>query len=758
MVKINRISTKLGVIYAALFAAMMVVITVVIYAVVTDRARTIMSDQIVASSEVFSHLFVERGNDLQTDTELQVRDFGFRSAVTSDDIPTVLSALETLRERLDVDGLAIVDTEGIKRAAVGSELPISSLSVQISQNAFDEFEHAPGIAFLHDQAILSGYVGVFAPELIGFVVFGDVVSEKDVQEIIDLSAIPLNVSILPVPAGQAPSGRVEKTGGDIVFRGKIPTLVDDTPVMLVLTYPLSVAFEPFSILITMLVIIAMMGALIVSGASWFVANRFARPVAALAAAADLVRQGGEAKVIVETGDELEELATAFNHMSFEVRSREEELRKRARLDLETGLANRLAFEEALDANEEQGGDVIVLAIRIDRYSEIRGSVGFEAGAHILKEVHNRLNQHEGSAFAALVSGDVLAAIFSCKPGSTILQCTSDLRKILNAPFKIKENGIDISVSIGIGTADSKLERSALTRAMIALDQASSAGTWRAAYDHDRYLQTSQNLSLMGDLLRAIENRQLSVEYQPKFDLRAGSPIGVEALVRWNDPVRGKIFPDAFIPLAEETGHIESLTRYVLSESIVAQHELLHAGHDLVMSVNISGRLVGNSQFSETAMALMKNAAGKLCFEITETAVMASPERGIRALEEFRDAGIDISIDDYGSGLSSLAYLKQLPACELKIDKEFILRIDESNRDAMLTRSTIDLAHSLGMKVTAEGIETESAMALLASMGCDVGQGYYLGRPMALSDLIEFLNEQCAAQRPDASDFHQKYVG
>ena len=758
MLKINRISTKLGTIYAALFAAMMVVIAVVIYAFVADRARTIVSDQIVASSEVFSHLFVERGNNLQSDAEAQVRDFGFRSAITSEDLPTVLSALETLRKRLNVDGLAIVDTNGEKQALVGSELPISSLSDQIAENAFDEFEHAPGIAFLDNQAVLSGYVGVFAPDLIGFVIFGDVISDKDIQDIVDLSSIPLEVSFVPVPANYVLNGTVEEKNGDAIFRSEFPTLVDDTPVMLVLTYPLSVAFEPFRILITTLLIIALIGALIVSVASWFVAKRFARPVAALAAAADLVRQGGEAKVIVETGDELQDLATSFNHMSSEVRLREEELKRHARLDLETGLANRLAFEEALDIRETLEGAFVVLAIRIDRYSEIRGTVGFEAGAHLIKEVHDRLNQHEGAEFTAVVSGDVLAAIYSCEPGSTIFQCTSKLRNALTAPFWIQNNGIDIGVSIGIGGAGSKSEESALKRAMIALDQAKPAQIWSAEYDHDQYLQTSQNLSLMSDLLRAIENRHLYVEYQPKFDLRTQTPIGVEALVRWNDPERGKIFPDLFIPLAEETGHIESLTRFVLEESIRSQKELLSKSHDLVMSVNISGRMVGNNQFTEMAKRLIASAAGKLCFEITETAVMANPEQGISALEIFRDAGVDISIDDYGSGLSSLAYLKQLPASELKIDKEFILKIDESSRDAMLARSTINLAHSLGMKVTAEGIETEAAMALLATMGCDVGQGYYLGRPMELAALIEFLDEQRALTQEKPSVPRQKHFG
>ncbi|MEL6825482.1 MAG: EAL domain-containing protein [Pseudomonadota bacterium] len=739
MLQLNRISTKLGAIYASLFAAMMLVIALVTYATVTDRARIIVSDQVVASSQVFTHLFVERGADLQKDTDLQVRDYGFRSAVTSENQPTVLSALETLRQRLAVDGLALVDNDGAELAAVGAELPLTSLSAQVSENAYDEIDHAPGVVIYDEQAVLSGYVGVFAPNLIGFVVFGDVISDSDIAEIAELSSIPLEVAILPKRDGEQMTGEVQTLGGRLHFRHEIPALVDEQPIVLELTYPLSVAFAPFRALLITLILVALAGAFIISGASWFVARRVARPISHLAEAADLVRGGKEASVSVNTGDELQDLATAFNHMSSEIQAREGELKLRARRDPETGLPNRRAFEEALMDDAEMSSYTVVLAIGIDRFSEIRSALGFEASAALLNEVFESLEAHSGTGFTGIVSGDVLAASFKCKPGSTIEDCTLDLRNQLNTAFRVQGNPIDVTISMGIARLETEHDTPVLKRAMIALDQARASGIWRAEYDQNRYLQTSANLSLMGHLVSALEKRHLSVEYQPKYDLRSGSPIGVEALVRWNDPDRGRVFPDQFIPLAEETGHIESLTEYVLVESLKAQRALQEAGFDLKMSVNFSGRLVGNLKFAQTAMQHAESAVGALCFEITETAVMTNPDQGIAALQDFVDAGIEISIDDYGSGLSSLAYLKRLPAQELKIDKEFILEIDRSKRDAMLARSTINLAHSLGMKVTAEGIENETAVALLASMGCDIGQGYHLGRPMPLERLMQFLS-------------------
>jgi len=758
MPRLNRISTKLGTIYATLFAAMMLVSALITYATVTNRARVIVADQVAASSQVFTHLFVARGADIQEDTDLQVRDYGFRSAITSEDRPTILSALETLRQRLAVDGLAIVDDYGVELASVGAELPLESLSEQISENAYDEIEHAPGIVIYDDQAVLSGYVGVFAPNLLGFVVFGDVISDSDIAEIVELSPIPLEVSILPRLENEQLTGEVQQVEGDVLFKHEVPALIDDEPVVLELTYPLSVALAPFRALLVTLTLAALIGALVISGASWFVARRVGKPISKLAQAADLVRRGQDVSVSIETGDELEDLAMAFNHMTSEIKARESELKVLARQDPETKLPNRRAFEEALLGESAEADDVVVLTIGIDRFSEIRSALGFEASATLLNEVFRSVQGHVGTGFTSIVSGGVLAAIFSCKAGSTIDECTVDLREQLNAAFLVQGNPIDVSVSMGVASLGNEDSMSVLKRAMIALDQARASGVWRAEYDKNRYLQTSANLSLMGHLESALKKRQLSVEYQPKYDLRSGKPIGVEALVRWNDPDRGRIFPDLFIPLAEETGHIESLTEYVLMESIEAQRVIKEAGFDLKMSVNFSGRLVGNSKFSETAMRHIESAAGKFCLEITETAVMTNPDQGIAALQDFVDAGVEISIDDYGSGLSSLAYLKRLPAQELKIDKEFILEIDQSKRDAMLTRSTINLAHSLGMKVTAEGIESETAVALLNSMGCDIGQGYHLARPMPLERLMQFLNTEKYSESAEESDLGVSNVG
>ncbi len=185
---------------------------------------------------------------------------------------------------------------------------------------------------------------------------------------------------------------------------------------------------------------------------------------------------------------------------------------------------------------------------------------------------------------------------------------------------------------------------------------------------------------------------------------------------------------------------------MLARALEEQALLRHDGHELTVSVNLSGRLLGDAGFAAVALEMLRGARGAMCFEITETAVIDNPQIGFKTIDRFKAAGIGISIDDYGSGLSSLAYLKQIRADELKIDKAFVLKIDESHRDALLVRSTIDLAHSLGLKVTAEGVETPTALSLLAGMGCDIAQGYLIARPMPLKELLMFLSEEGAGNR------------
>lgn len=249
------------------------------------------------------------------------------------------------------------------------------------------------------------------------------------------------------------------------------------------------------------------------------------------------------------------------------------------------------------------------------------------------------------------------------------------------------------------------------------------------------------IALARDLSQAVEHDGLYVEYQPKVHVRQQRICSIEALLRWRHPTYGMISPMEFIPVAEESRTIAALTLWTLRRVIADQRCLKCAGHDLRVYVNISGMLLSDQNFVREACALVTDSGASIGFEITETSVIRDPDSAMANLQVFVDIGITIAIDDYGAGLSSLSYLKQLPACELKIDKLFITQLTSSNRDPLIVRSTIDLAHALEMEVVAEGVETPAALALLSVMGCDMVQGYLISRPIGLDALTHFLAEQ-----------------
>jgi diguanylate cyclase len=398
--------------------------------------------------------------------------------------------------------------------------------------------------------------------------------------------------------------------------------------------------------------------------------------------------------------------------------------------------------------------VVVAALGIDRFTQLRGAIGHELFAGLIGEVASRLaNQHPGGRIVRLSTAE-LGLAFRAESLQQACTHAAAFQSSLSTPLRLGENRIDVSLTVGLAIhgIGHELVASMVERANIALDQARASKLRIGVFDRDAYGDPASNLSLMSEMLLAIDAGELAVAYQPKFDFRSRTVVGVEALVRWPNHRGGPLGPDIFVPMAEETGHIQALTEWVLVQALADQAALRRAGHDISMSVNLSGRLLHDLDFAEIVMAIIGGAADRVCLEVTETAAMENPELAMQTLQRYRAAGVNVAIDDYGSGLSSLAYLKNLPATELKIDKAFVLDIADSQRDSMLVRSTIDLGHSLGMQVTAEGVETATALSLLALMGCDAAQGYFIARPMPLADLLGFLERgpEQALQVPSAN--------
>lgn len=527
----------------------------------------------------------------------------------------------------------------------------------------------------------------------------------------------------------------------LVLVKRLAALDGGRGVGLVLSYPLAAAMAPYRQIRDFMVLIGLCGAALMALGGWIVARGVTRPIRALDEAAQALGEGRYADLAVEGRDELARLAGSFNRMAGVIRDREAHILGLAHRDVETGMGNRRALErdvaELVASTRE--GRIAVAVFGIDRFSKVRGAIGHGNAQSLIAAAGRRLSELSGARAVRLTTA-TLAIAFPCRDEADAFGRLEAMAQDMRASFPLPDATVDITATCGFGLASPGDPRpeTVIEQATIALDQAVSTLRRLAAYDPAAYGDPASNLSLMSELMQALGTNAFSLAYQPKYDLRLGAVTGVEALSRWRHPQRGFVSPDLFITMAEETGHIGELTDWVLDRAIADQARLAAEGARLAVSVNLSGRLLADDGFVSRALDRLRGRSGDLCLEITETAVIDNPERALRNIERLREAGVELSIDDYGSGLSSLAYLRDLQANELKIDKAFVMRMDVTARDAILVRSTIDMAHGLGLKVTAEGVETAATQALLAGMGCDMAQGYFIAKPMALAQLQAFL--------------------
>ncbi len=283
----------------------------------------------------------------------------------------------------------------------------------------------------------------------------------------------------------------------------------------------------------------------------------------------------------------------------------------------------------------------------------------------------------------------------------------------------------------------------LSRADVAMRQAKSEVSGFCIYEpgHDPY--SRRRLGRLGELRNAIAHHELVLYYQPKIDLVSGKVMGVEALVRWPRTDKNMVSPVEFIPLAEQTGLIRPLTLWVLEQAVRQCGNWRASGIDIKVSVNLSARNLLDSTLPDILMKMLADlqvTSDSLMLEVTESAVMLHPERALKILTQLHEMGACLSVDDFGTGYSSLAYLRKLPVCEVKIDQSFVFGMVKNENDAIIVRSTIDLAHNLGLKVVAEGVEDQETLHMLAALGCDTGQGYFFARPMPADDLSRWLSE------------------
>ena len=733
----RNLRTRLTVVYMGLFGLALLLAAIAVVTAVTNSARRVVRDEMTAAGAVYSQLWTARSSQLQQGAGVLAQDYGFREAVATNDEATVRSALDNLRARQGVDGALILGIDGY---ATATGLALDDVALDRLFAGLESGRIESGVLNIDGQPFQVVAAPVNAPVLIGWVVFAERLDAAQMRNLEKLSAIPLSASvILDRASGGASAGPVTvqtPEGPSMRLDRPLPSFDTTAPADLVLTYPLKRAMRPYEALFWWLAAIGGAGLALLTGGTWILSRGLTRPISALDEAVHRLQQGDYVEAPVTSADEIGRLAASFNAMVGDLKDREARLTHMALHDQETGLPNRLALERQAGAQ----ADVWVVLVGVDRFEVVRNAIGYDSMARLLAALGGRLSSLADSAPMARVGAGALGLVITAADETGAVAAATRLVEAAQAPLTINGAPVDIALTAGVagrGETGSDLA-SPVDRAAIALDQARAARRMVAAFDEAAYGDPADNLSLISELMTALRDGHVSLAYQPKFDFRAEKITGVEALMRWSHPRRGFVPPDLFIGMAEETGHIRPLTEWAIRRAIADQQTMAGAGHVLTVSVNISGRLLSDESFADFALAEVAASDADLCFEITETAVMDNPELALRIIARFAEAGIAVSLDDYGAGLSSLTYLKQIRADELKIDKSFILGLDQSSRDALLVKSTIDLAHSLGLKVTAEGVETPTALALLRGMGCDLAQGYLIGRPVALTVLTEQL--------------------
>ncbi len=400
----------------------------------------------------------------------------------------------------------------------------------------------------------------------------------------------------------------------------------------------------------------------------------------------------------------------------------------------TGLPNRRAFTALTQVALAGRARTSLLLVDLDGFRTVNDQFGHSIGDLLLIETSRRLTQTVRTGdLVARLGGDEFAILPADTGPDTSQTLAARLAEAFTVPFAIEELALDLEISIGAATARPGDDATVLLR------HADTALHY-AKHDHTGFHQfaardagdTSARRHLLGDLRRALDDPgQLVLYYQPQIDLRTGAIAGVEALARWQHPTRGMISPDDFIPILENTSLIHRFTGAVLRQALTQARAWLDSGHRIPVAVNISSRSLLGTPFSDRVAEALEQTGlpgDLLCIEITEHTVMDDPPTAIDALQRVRALGVRTSIDDYGTGYSSMTYLKTLPVDELKIDRSFICDMATDPRSQALVASTIDLGHNLGLSVVAEGIEDEATADALRHLGCDIAQGYHFARP------------------------------
>jgi len=484
----------------------------------------------------------------------------------------------------------------------------------------------------------------------------------------------------------------------------------------------------------------MLGALsaaIAIGTAAFLSGSLTKPLVLLAGAAKRIRDGDySTRFAIDSKDEIGDLARTVDSMQTEIAQREHEVRFQATHDVLTGLPNRAAVNAELERRIGANEPFWIMVVGFAEVHEINSTLGLDVGDAMVRAVADRLKEFAGAQhYVARLSDTRFAVVVHTADPRPIHVRAIELRQIFDAKSLLEHVQVSVRASIGVaGFPDHARDADGvIRRAWTASMDAPAAPERVASYDAERDARHTRRMRLIEDLRSAIGTEQLSLVYQPQYDARTGHIEGAEALIRWKHPELGNVSPAEFIPLAEQSNSIKLLTRWVFARACAQSRDWRRRGLSITLSVNVSANDLGDLAFPGFVLRTLDEFGVQpqhLELEITETALSDDIERALESLRILSGLGFRIAIDDFGTGFSSLAQLKRFPINVLKIDRSFVGELDRSPDDSLIVRSTIDLAHGMGMTLVAEGVETAAVARLLAEWGTETLQGYLLSPPLA----------------------------
>ncbi|MFS2217190.1 putative bifunctional diguanylate cyclase/phosphodiesterase [Telluria sp. Tellsp104] len=735
---------------AIVFVGLLVLVMGLVLALVHHSSERIVEREtrreLAVGAKVFQRLLEQNQRQLETAAAVLSADFAFREAIATQDQPTVRSVIRNHGQRIHAQVMMVAGTDGKliattqRASAAGDPFPFPDLiaAAEVSGRSAGLRQMRNGQ--LSGQLYQVVLVPIQAPTRIAWVAMGFHVDDRWAADMAGITGLGVQIVRTGAPGVLASSGASAGTQDASV---EVPL---DGGLQAVLRLPVAQVQAPFEQLQGRLLGVIVAAVAVFAAGSVMLAGRIVRPLHELSAAARRIAQGDYAQPLPPAPrDEIGQLAGSFEQMRTEIASREERIARLAYVDALTDLPNRTRFLEAFGRLSPGAGGA-VLVVNVDRFALINNALGHVVGDRLLRAVAGQLQPlvPEGGMLARLW-GDQFAFLLESAGPEAARRFADTVLAALRDPVTLDGQRLDIGASVGIALfPDDGLDAATLLRrAELALATAKRRHAGIAFAQETGGEPAHEQLSLIGDMRRALAAGEFTLAYQPKLALGSGRIVAVEALLRWQHPERGSIAPARFIPFAEQTGFIREITPWVL-ESAVRQAAAWHAaGLDIAVSANLSTLDLLDPHLGRRVRDLLEAhvvPARRLCLEITESALMDDPALAQAHLDELAGLGIKLSIDDYGVGQASLAYLKSLPVDELKLDHSFITAITESPRNAAIVESTIMLSHALGLTVVAEGVETPAELRWLREHGCDIAQGYGIGRPMTAAQFEHWLAE------------------